>query len=287
MGRIPHFHAIAVPVNLALWISQSTSAQSQPPARAEFEVASVKPSGPKSIGGSDGGPGSNDPERFSFTRARLADLLYRAYGLKYDEQISAPSWIGTEEYEYDVAAKIPPKTTREQFREMLRNLLAERFRLKVHHETKQFPVFDLVIEKNGPKLKESVEEPSGGTPNSPAPSRPVRDRDGFPILPRGRPGFMASYGPGPHSKWTAHEQPTSALAAFLSRPMAAGRNVIDKTGLTGKYDFTLEYDFRPEDDFGLSIFDAVKRQLGLRLVDSKASFDVVVVDYAEKVPTEN
>ena len=61
----------------------------------------------------------------------------------------------------------------------------------------------------------------------------------------------------------------------------------EQTGLTGKYDFTLEYDFRPEDDFGLSIFDAVKRQLGLRLVDSKASFDVIVVDYAEKVPTEN
>jgi uncharacterized protein (TIGR03435 family) len=284
MRRISHFSAMAVPIGIGLWIAPPMSAQV--PAPAVFEVASVKPSGPKSVRLEDGGPGSDDPERFSYTRARLGDLVYMAYGLKYEEQISGPSWIEAEEYEYDVAAKIPSKATKEQFREMLRNLLAERFQLKVHHETKQFPVFDLVIEKNGPKLKESVEELSAATPPS-ASARADRDRDGFPILPAGRPGFVASYGPEPHSHWTAREQPISALAGFLSGQSATGRNVIDKTGLTGKYDFTLEYDFQIEDNPGLSIFDAVRRQLGLRLVDSKALFDVIVVDYAEKVPTEN
>jgi len=284
MRRIPYFLAMAAPIGVGVLIAPRTAAQSQAP--AAFEVASVKPSGPKSIRNSDGGPGSHDPERFSYTRARLGDLVYIAYGLKYAEQISGPSWIQAEEYEYDVAAKIPSKATKQQFQEMLRNLLAERFQLKVHHETRQFPVFDLVIDKNGPKLKESVEEPSAVAPPS-APARPGRDRDGFPILAAGRPGFATGYGPGPYSHWTARQQPTSRLAQFLSRPLATGRNVIDKTGLTGKYDFTLEYDFKIEDDAGLSIFDAVRRQLGLRLVDSKAQFDVVVIDYAAKVPAEN
>ncbi len=274
MRRIPQFLAAVVALQMA--------AQSQAP--AEFEVASVKPSGLKSVRGSDGGPGSDDPERFSFARARLSDLLYFAYGLKYDEQISGPSWILAEAYEYDVAAKIPPKTTEEQFREMLRNLLAKRFQLKVHREARQFPVFDLVIEKNGPKLKESIEEPSAvGLPGGP----PRLDRDGFPVLAPGRAGFVANHGPWPHNHVTAHDQPISALAGFLSGPSPTGRNVIDKTGLTGKYDFTLEYDLQIDDTPGLSIFDAVRRQLGLRLVDSKALFDVIVVDYAEKEPTGN
>jgi uncharacterized protein (TIGR03435 family) len=86
----------------------------------------------------------------------------------------------------------------------------------------------------------------------------------------------------------------STLAEYLGQPNATDRTVIDKTGLTGNYDFTLEYDWRPArsragiaGDPGLSIFDAVQQQLGLRLVDAKAAFDVVVVDRGEKIPSEN
>jgi uncharacterized protein (TIGR03435 family) len=257
-----------------------------------FEVASVKRSGPQSLRNSDGGPGSNDPGRFSFTSAVLRDLLYRAYGVDdYQQQISGPAWIDSERY--DIAVRIPPGTTQKQFQQMLQNLLADRFKLVVHHETKQLPVYELVLGKNGSKLRKSVESPNA-TAASSGPPPPARDRDGFPTLPAGRPGFVSGFGPGPHGHWTARQQPMSALAENLSGQMATGRRVIDKTGLSGKYDFTLEYDLdlgNPSAAVGdgpvLSIFEAVQQQLGLRLVPGKAFFDVVVVDQAEKTPIEN
>jgi uncharacterized protein (TIGR03435 family) len=252
----------------------------------------VKRSGPKSVRNSEGGPGSSDPGQFSFTSAVLRDLLFRAFGLDdYEQQISGPAWIDSERY--DIAVKIPPGTTKKQFQQMLQTLLADRFKLVVHHETKQFPVYELVVGKDGPKLKESGESPAAsGSASDPQP--PARDRDGFPTIPAGRAGFVSAFGPGPHSHWTARQQPMSALANQLSGQMATGHRVVDKTGLTGKYDFTLEYDL----DLGnasaarndgpiLSILDAVQQQLGLRLVRGKALFDVVVVDQAEKVPVEN
>ena len=91
---------------------------------AEFEVASVKPSGPKSDRDSSGGPGTADPGRYSFHSATLLDLIATAYHVDYF-QISGKT---LEEQRYDLDAKLPPHTTREEFRAMLRNLLDERFR---------------------------------------------------------------------------------------------------------------------------------------------------------------
>ncbi len=258
-------------------------------AQPAFEAASVKPSGPQSVRNSDGGPGTRNPERFLFTGAVLRDLLFSAYGLdNYQQQISGPGWIDTEKY--DIVVKIPPGATKEQFQQMLRSLLTERFRLVVHHETKLLPVYELVVGKNGTKLKESAEDPNAVAPGAGAPPVVDHDRDGFPVLPAGRPGLISSFGPGPHSRWRASQQRISALTRSLGFPTAAGRFVIDKTGLTGKYDFTLEYDMQggpPDDNPNLTIFDAVQQQLGLRLVDAKAPFDVVVVDRAERVPGQN
>ena len=126
-------------------------AQSPQPA---FEVASVKPSTPQSVRMFDGmmaGGTVRNPGMISYTRATLDDLLYRAYNLADFEQISGPAWLGTEPY--DIYAKIPPWTTSEQFRAMMRGLLEERFKLAVHHLTKDFPVFEFAIAKNGPKLR--------------------------------------------------------------------------------------------------------------------------------------
>jgi uncharacterized protein (TIGR03435 family) len=264
------------------------NAQTSPP-KLDFEVASLKPSGPQSIRRSNGGPGTRDPERYSYMRADLRDLIFEAYGLRhYDQQTAGPGWIDTEEY--DIVAKMPPGTTKEQFQQMLQNLLAERFHLVIHHETRVLPVFDLVVGKNGPKLKESAVDVGA----SPAPSlRPGEvDRQGFPVLLPGRRGFASNFGPDGSSHSTGHQATMSLLADMLSGPNAADRLVIDKTGLTGKYDLTLEYAWRPagagvNDDPGLSIFDAVQQQLGLKLVDAKEPFDVVVVDRANKVPIEN
>jgi uncharacterized protein (TIGR03435 family) len=254
-----------------------------------FEVASVKQSGPTTVRNFDGGPGTKDPGRYTATSATLRDFLFAAYRVPrddYREQISGPGWIDTEKY--DALVKIPPGTTKEQFQRMFQNLLAERFRLAIHHETKVLPVYELVVAPNGPKLKASVETAGSEAPSPSRGPRPV-DHDGFPIVPAGGADIAQRFGPGWVAHWTVRQQPLETFARALNQPMAAGRRVIDKTGLTGKYDFTLYYGFQPSasDDPEPTLEQALRQQLGLKLVEAKAPFDIVVVDHAEKVPTEN
>lgn len=257
-----------------------------------FEVASVRPSGPQSVRGSNGGPGTRDPERFTFSKAVLRDLLFRAYGVEdYWAQISGPGWIDTDEY--DLSAKVPPGTTKEQFQQMLQNLLAERFKLVIHHDTKVLPVYELTVAKSGPKLKESAPDPAAQGLPPVQPAFGAEDKNGFPQLPPGRATWMMMNRAG-RSRLAAQQQRASVLTSILRMPV--DRPIIDKTGLTGLYDFTLEFDPRaatggtpldgreaPAPD----IFIAVQQQLGLRLVEAKAPFDVIVVNQAQRVPTEN
>jgi uncharacterized protein (TIGR03435 family) len=254
--------------------------------RPSFEVASVKPSGPTSVRNFGGGPGTDDPGRYTATRAHLLDLVFEAYDLKMYEQVSGPGWI--DEEEYDVTAKVPPETSRRGFRTMLQNLLAERLRLQIHHETREFRVYELVVAKNGPKLKPAG-EPHKGAPST----SQVRASRGQSALPPGEPDMVEVFGPDT-CRLTAQQEPTSELASALSGPMAAGLKVIDKTGLTGKYDFALYYSWKAtggledaQDAPAPTLNQALQEQLGLKLVAGKAPFDVVVIDHAEKVPTEN
>jgi uncharacterized protein (TIGR03435 family) len=249
-------------------------------AQTVFEVASVKPSGPNSVRRSNrGGPGTSDPELFTRSSATIQDILFQAYGLEDVQQIVGPKWL--DEAMYDFICKIPPGATSEQFHLMLQNLLAERFKLALHHQTKDLPVYELVIGKNGPKLKEST---GASLDNPPA----VK---GFPglALPAGLPTLTVRYEQG-HAQLIARGEPVSALAAALQNP--AGRVVVDKTGLTGKYDINFDFNVRPlapgaEDDPFPGLLDAIQQQLGLNLEDRKARFDVLVIDHAEKVPAEN
>jgi uncharacterized protein (TIGR03435 family) len=248
-------------------------------AQTVFEVASVKPSGPQSVRGSKGGPGTSDPGLFSFSSATLQDILFRAYGLEDVQQIVGPKWL--DEETYDFICKIPPGTTKEQFQMMLQNLLAERFKLALHHQTKDLPVYELVTGKNGPKLKESTEASL---------AKPTAEKDGFPQLPAGRSSWSVRYDAQMHAHLIARDEPVSALVTALRN--SAGRVIFDKTGLTGKYDITLEFNLRPlapgaEDDPLPGLLEAVQQQLGLKLEDKKAPFDVLVIDHAEKVPIEN
>ncbi len=256
-----------------------------------FEVASVRLSGPESRRGSNGGPGTKDPGRFTFNRADLRDLIFRAYGLEdYQAQITGPSWIDTEDY--DVAVKIRPGASKEEFQAMLRNLLKERFQLKVHHELKTLPVYELVVSRNGPKLKSSD---TAAQPADDPRARPVigaEDKDGFPQLPPGSATWSMMNRPS-RSRLAAQQQPVSVLPVILRNAM--GRPIIDKTGLRGHYDFRLEFD--PQAAAGGTaangespapdIFIAIQQQLGLRLVEGKSPFDVVVVDDVRRIPTEN
>jgi uncharacterized protein (TIGR03435 family) len=261
-----------------------------------FEVASVRPA-PPYMEGQDvqmrGGPGTDDPGQFTAPRASLMSLLATTYGVARD-QISGPDWLTTELY--SVAAKIPPNTTKDRFNLMLQNLLAERFHLTLHHGTKDFTVYELVVAEGGPKMTASA--------NQPAP-----DRKGFPVLPPGR-RMAINFNIQP-VRATCREtmaQFAEHLGGWVNMSNGDGivrgsppaPHVIDKTGLTGEFDFTLEFAGSvffansPEANaagdqggHGLSLFAALEKQLGLKLEKKKAGLDVLVIDHVDKVPTEN
>jgi uncharacterized protein (TIGR03435 family) len=260
-----------------------------------FEVASVKPSAPPErgafFGPARGGPGTPDPGQITWTYATLKSLLMTAYDVK-TYQISGPAWLDTERY--DIVAKVPAGATKEQGTVMWQNLLAERFGVTLHHESREFQVAELVIAKGGPKLKESTEDP-----NASLPGPPKFDKSGELSGP-GMVTMIMAGANGPSAHTVAKAQPLSKLTTMLGNQMK--RPVLDKTGLTGNYDFSL--DFMPDvgriplppsavgpndsaSEPASSLAAAVQQQLGLRLVAGKAKLDVVVIDKVEKVPTEN
>jgi uncharacterized protein (TIGR03435 family) len=279
-------------------------ALAQPPASPTFEVASIKPSAPQQAGRmmmrQRGGPGTPDPSQYSVEGFPLSRVIQQAYGVQ-SYQISGPSWIDSERY--DIVAKVPPGTTKEQFQLMLQSLLAERFKLVAHKETKELPTYALVVAKGGPKMKESPKEDPDAAKDA-SPPQPQVGRDGRPQMPRGGRGMMVMMGPkGLHAE--AGRSTMAQLADFLSNQL--GRPVLDETGLTAQYDYSL--DFSPEGlavmkgmpmmtpppgaggpdggpEGGGSIFSAVQ-DLGLKLESRKGPVALIVVDSANKTPTEN
>ena len=279
-------------------------ALAQTPASPTFDVASIKPAAPQEAGRvmmrQRGGPGSPDPTQYSVENFPLSRVIQQAYGVQ-SYQISGPSWIDSERY--DIVAKVPAGTTREQFQLMLQNLLAERFKLVVHKETKELPTYALVVAKGGPKMKESPKEDPNAA-NAAPPPQPQVGRDGRPQMARGGRGMMVMMGPkGLHAEAARSGMPQ--LADFLSNQL--GRPVVDETHLTALYDYSL--DFSPEGlatmkgmpmmapppgaggaeggpEGGGSIFSAVQ-DLGLKLESRKAPIDLIVIDSGNKTPTEN
>jgi uncharacterized protein (TIGR03435 family) len=282
-----------------------------------FEAASVKPAGPfvpGEMGGMRGGPGTGDPGRITASRATLSDLLARAYDVWLD-QISGPAWLNDRSaYAYRIDATLPPKTTMEQFRLMLQNLLAERFHLRLHHETKTRPGYELAVASGGPKLKKW--DPAANA----APGKFGVDGNGFPTLPAGSSvGFVIPKGGGEVPIRMTHRETMAMFCRGLGADINISNGapiggpqarVVDKTGLTGTYEFTLEFagsagalgmmpSAPAEGEPGMplasepaggapDIFTAVEKQLGLKVVKVRdIPVDILMVDNADKVPTEN
>ena len=234
-----------------------------------FDVATIKPYAPSEIKGPAGqrmvimmaprgGPGTNDPTRYQCSGCNLQQLMITAYDAKRWE-LNIPSFMDNERF--DVTAKLPEKATMAQFRLMIQALLAERFKLAIHRENKEMQVYDLVVNKGGPKLKDAApEEPppaavptlDGVPPPPPPPLMPMiagggrgqmqLDKDGFPIMPkmpggRGGPRMMMMNG---RARMQADSSTMEDLARTLSNQM--GKPVTDGTGLKGKYEFTLTFD---------------------------------------------
>ena len=275
----------------------------------KFEVASIKPNKENDhrimFGMQPGG-------RFSATGVTLKRLMVFAYGVREYQLTGLPAWADTDRY--DISAKAegaadaapqdrPPtpaemQTRQEKTRAMLQDLLADRFGLVMHRETKELPVYNLVVGKNGPKLVETPADPPSGSGDA-----PIRV-GGLTVAPgagQGARAQMISIGRGQISgSRMAMPMLVNQLSANL------GRNVIDKTGLTGLYDIKLTWtpeegqtmmpppganpgEGRPDSaplDSGPSMFTAIQEQLGLKLEPGKGPVEMIVVDKADK-PTEN
>lgn len=274
-----------------LWLLAASCLHSQSAGqKLTFEVASVKPSpltqtgGPKPTGV---GSGVVDPVHFERKNANLASLIMFAYGVK-PYQVTGPAWLTVDRF--DVIASVPEGTTKPQQLVMLQNLLAERFQLALHRESKEEPVYNLVVAKDGPKFKEYV--PPADADDQPKPrARSAIDADGFAVLPPGG-GLVAMMKDG-QSKASLHDNITMARLTLI-----LGGNVdhpvIDQTGLAGTYDIALRWisdrsgagmaESTP--DVGPSIYSALPSQLGLRLERARGKIEVLVVDHAEK-PSAN
>jgi uncharacterized protein (TIGR03435 family) len=274
-------------------------------APAQFEVASIRPSAP---------PGAEhmnvgvhiDGARISCTSLNLKDYISSAYKLKL-YQIEGPDFLGGDRF--DINAKLPAGATEEQVPDMLKALLSERFHLKAHRETKDFPVYGLVVAKGGLKMKESQPDPNADADDSADKGKAVTNVSGS----GGRGGVHLDYGHGSFftmadNKFIARKLPMANFVEVLGR--FEDRPVVNMTGLTGIYDFDLE--FTPEDylamlirsaiaagvslppealralsgSSGDSLLNALER-LGLKLETRKAPLEVLVVDHIEKAPTEN
>jgi uncharacterized protein (TIGR03435 family) len=258
-----------------------------------FEVASVKPAPRAGVvrGGITGGPGSADPTRWSSINATLESLVQQAYGLRR-YQFVGPAW--TDELRFDVEAKLAPKTSKDQFRLMLQNLLEERFQLSFHFQRREIPALELVLAKGGPKLKAPGREQNASTPapDKHGASQLRLDKMGYPVLFPGMTVAM-SYGKARcHFLRISMTEFVGSLAAQVDRP------VFDATGLTGEYEvdlYSVNEERQPTTDEshsgaiggGPTIFTALRDQLGLKLENRKREVDVLVVDRALQAPTRN
>jgi uncharacterized protein (TIGR03435 family) len=265
---------------------------------SSFEVASMKPASPAASAITcSGGPGTNSPGMWRCSNVPLAFLVIQAYGFEaYQFPPSAPCCRDR----FDVAAKMPEGTTREQFHRMIQNLLAERLKLRLHKERKEMATYELTVGENGPKMKESAAD-SPSEPEDPwAVPQFTMGKDGYPVFAAGRRGLAGGSG---HYRWTDFRLSMAEIVKTLSFHL--GRPVVDATGLKGKYDINMTWtidlawlneraglrDQVPDEAYrgpgGPTLIRAVQDQLGLKLSSKKGSGEVVVVDHVEKVPIGN
>jgi bla regulator protein blaR1 len=258
----------------------------QTPANAAFEVASVKPNktgdGRVMLGLQPGG-------RFTATNVALRMLLRQAFNVQEFQLVGGPDWIGSDRF--DVVAKAPDggEFNADAMRPMLRSLLVERFKLVVHTDTRDMPIYALMKARTDGRLGPNISAAAIDC------AAVMRGRRGGPPPPLPQPGqkmecgFMM--GPG---RMNAGGMPMSQLAQALSPQV--GRIVLDKTELTGNYDFEMTYAPEgfagpppllngappPVDPNAPTLFTALQEQLGLKLDSQRGPVDVVVIDSVDQ-----
>src|SRR5215469_135930 len=237
-------------LGLAIPLLATAQPHETPPA---FDVASVKLHSASNLLGT---MMQELPGSLQYRKVNLIAVIRRAYGVE-TQQVVAPTWMSTEVY--DIEAKLSPDTAAPRLQLMLQNLLAERFHLQVHRDKKQMIAYNLIVAKDGLKMHPSETGRLGYRPFSDGSSRHLRGKITLPIL-------------------------ANNLSGILGRPVA------DQTRIDGLHDLDLNY----ADESSIQgssnypgIATALEEQLGLRLESKKALLDMIIVDHAEKIPTEN
>jgi uncharacterized protein (TIGR03435 family) len=215
----------------------------------QFEVASIRPGAPGARGATIYNP---TRERFAINSITTKALIAYAYDVREFEVSGGPSWVGTEEY--DIVAKPQGEASNARILAMAKNLLAERFNLTLHHESKEMPVLALTVAKVGPRLHRS--EAKGG-----------------PEIRGGR------------GRLVGRKVTMGMLAAQLAGRVL-DRAVLDRTEIAGEFDIDLEWTPDENPGPGPSIFTALQEQLGLKLETQKGVVDVLVIDHVER-PSAN
>ena len=294
----------------ALLVLSAVAAFAQAGDKFAFEVASIKPAPPQPMNQTRIGM-QTDGGMLRYTNVAIREMIRVAYKVK-DFQIEGPDWMGTTRF--DINAKFPAGATEDNVPEMLQALLAERFKLTLHKDSQERPVYAMVVGKNGPKLKAAevqtnaptdgganpsahgvtVSTPIGGSsPPALRPSGPVR-RGGAMMM------SMAANGMTFNAPSATIAQLAEALSRFTERPIQ------DATGIDGQYEFELT--FMPETMRGIqrrmpppaadhpgdaadtppaeSITEALQHY-GLKLEPRKSAVDVLTIEHVEKTPTEN
>jgi uncharacterized protein (TIGR03435 family) len=284
---------IAAVVSVALLAPLRTVAgalgQTPATARPQFDVASVKLSDSDRIMTVRPLPGRLSAD------ATLQVLMQYAYGVQPFQIVGGPSWLTSAHYEID--ARAGATANRDQIFLMLQSLLEDRFQLKTHRETRELPVFTLVVNKGGPKLPPPKE---GGCVESAVDAAVEWVGDGRMPFPGELPPARSRCGAaivalGPDGAHLSGEIAMSELVRVLS--MLSGRRVLDKTEFTARFD--VHVNFVPDETTpampppppgsgisGVSIAQALQEQLGLRLESTKGPVEVIVVDQVER-PSAN
>jgi uncharacterized protein (TIGR03435 family) len=255
--------ALAQPANPAT----APAAPASPPT---FELADVHVSAKTLTPDFTGGALRGD--RYLLHNATMVNIIALSYGVEDDNVLSGPAWLDLDRF--DISARAPRGTSPDDVKLMLRALLGDRFHLVAHNDTHPLPAFVLTVAKGGSKLKQSDGTENSGcnqTPN--APSTP--------------PGAV------PYIYVTCHNLTLAQIADSL-HDMAGGyltNPVVDQTGITGSWDFDIKWTGRGNlqraGGDGISIFDAVDKQLGLKLEAKTAPMPVVIVDSVDQKPTPN
>ena len=253
-----------------------TVSHAQTTVRPEFEVASVRVADPENLAVSymptlDVRPGGT----LRISNRRLDEIIMLAYGVG-GKQLVGPRWLTEltsdprQVTRFEIVAKVPDNATKDQVPLMLQKLLEDRFKLKVHRESRPTQIYSLEVSSNGHKLTATV----GNSRNAPGCVRAIAGGEDYSAAADCYALTMAQL---------AQQLPALAPAYFREGP------VVDRTGLTGEYDFRLEWRLVAEIEAGIpgpTIFSAVKK-LGLDLDKKRADAEMLIVDHCEQLPTEN